>query len=211
MATTCLDARVFGGSSMEFRSRCAERKLLPSPRGEFLSEALCTYAAAGINFLLGLVQRRQKLRYLSLSMHQVRTAAQSGGTRMLRAGGWQALKCRLDFLNRAHKLTVTTEVVLRVSAADAPSRPTIRGIPLCLPRPVQLVPRGLRHARLAKTHPGRTAEVVPKFFHDAQFCRSRHFTQGQSGRCRGHRENAINLTLRRQEGSPPPPEVGSVG
>lgn|GEM_PF-4920581 len=33
-----------------------ERRLLPSPRGEFLSEASCTYAAARIDFLLGLVQ-----------------------------------------------------------------------------------------------------------------------------------------------------------
>ncbi len=33
---------------------------------------------------------------------------------------------------------------------------------------------------------GRPAEIVPKFFHDAQFGGLSHFTQGQSGRCRVH-------------------------
>jgi monofunctional biosynthetic peptidoglycan transglycosylase len=72
-----------------------------------VSEVFSAHAAAGINFLLGLVKRRQKLPiFVAPECLKPASPRNEAGLERFALHGWQALQGRFDFLHRAHKLTL---------------------------------------------------------------------------------------------------------
>jgi hypothetical protein len=68
-----------------------------------LSEAIRAHAASGINFLLGLVERSQQLAiFFAPECIKPAPPRYEAGLERFALRGWQPLKCRFDFLNRAH-------------------------------------------------------------------------------------------------------------